>query len=40
MPNKVCFVCVRLFLPFEYEFTCISCVHNVAKGKNELTGIL
>ena len=27
------------FLPYEYEYTCIPCGHNIIKRKSELTKI-
>ena len=30
--------CLRVtILPYEYEFTCVSCGHNAIKRKNKLT---
>ena len=38
--GKKCRHCVRnTLLPFEYEFTCISCGYNVMKRKHELSKI-
>ena len=37
---KKCLHCNRnTLLPYEYEFTCFSCGHNVNKRKHELTKI-
>ena len=38
--SKHCGCCNRnTLLPYEYEFTCISCGLNLIKGKNELIKI-
>ena len=38
--GKRCGYCNRnTLLPYEYEFTCFSCVYNVNKRKNELSKI-
>ena len=38
--GKKCLHCRRnILLPYEYEFTCLSCGYNVIKRKNELSKI-
>ena len=38
--GKQCGNCNRkTLLPYEYEFTCMSCGYNVIKGKHELSKI-
>ena len=38
--SKYCGHCNRnTLLPYDFEFTCISCGYNVIKGKHELSKI-
>ena len=35
--GKLCGHCLRnALLPYEYEFTCVSCRYNISKRKHEL----